>query len=95
MTSDSDLTELTELTPTTPSDEPPELRALTEAANDAAFELVYNRLPKAASCKVNGISYVKYDAIRGARSKRSAWYWHKCQSEELLRATKGASHQHY
>ena len=43
---ESSLTTLSDLTPTDPGDEPPEIRALTAAVDDAAFNLAYERLPK-------------------------------------------------
>jgi len=90
MTTESDLTELTELTPTDPSDDPPEIRALIQAADDTAFELAFQRLPTKARVKINGILFVRLSAIRNGRSKRTSWYWKEDQAEELLRATKGA-----
>ena len=38
---ESSLTTLSDLTPTDPGDEPPEIRALTAAVDDAAFDLAY------------------------------------------------------
>jgi hypothetical protein len=64
MTIESELTELTMLTSTDPSDDPPEIRALTQAADDTAFDLAFQRLPTKARVKINGIYYVRFAAIQ-------------------------------
>ena len=89
MTTESDLTTLSELTPTNPGDEPAEIRALVPAVDDAAFNLAYNQLPRDQRVKIGGISFAKYEPLRGTKSQKRAWYWDREQAEELLRATPG------
>ena len=90
---ESSLTTLSDLTPTDPGDEPPEIRALTAAVDDAAFDLAYERLPNELRVKIGGIAFARYEALKTAKSKKRAWYWELDQAEELLRASKGALHR--
>jgi len=87
--SESDLTTLSDQTPTNPGDAPPELAALVQAVDDAAFDLAYSQLPRQLRVKINGIDYVKFNSIRSSKSTKRAWYWGPDQAEELLRVTPG------
>jgi hypothetical protein len=72
-------------TPTLPSDESPTIQALFQTPNDTAYKLVLARIPTYHRIKLKGVHYVKYNSYRSKKSKRSAWYWHQDQAEELIR----------
>jgi hypothetical protein len=89
--SDTELSSLTELTPTNPGGESPEIAALLDAADDAAYDLAYSQLPSELRLKVSGVQYVRFESLRGPKSKKRAYYWKKDNAEELLRVTKGSA----
>jgi hypothetical protein len=76
-------------TPTLPSDESPTIQALFQAHNDTAYKLALARIPTYHRIKLKRVHYVKYNPYRSKKSKRSAWYWHKDQAEELIRKPTG------
>jgi hypothetical protein len=76
-------------TPTLPSGEAPQIKALEEAADDAAYELLYAQIPQINKTTVAGIRYIYLDPYRTKKSKRKAWYWKPEHGVELVRVTKG------
>jgi hypothetical protein len=82
-------------TPTLPSDESPTIQALFQAHNDTAYKLALARIPTYHRIKLKGVHYVKYNPYRSKKSKRSAWYWHKDQAEELIRTSTGRYTHHF
>lgn len=88
--SQSELTTLeSEDTPTVLNDESPTIQALLTACDDAAYSLIVARIPREHRLKLHGIHYIRYEPYRSKKSKRSAWYWHPTQGEELIQTSQG------
>ena len=76
-------------TPTDLFNEAPTLRALNDAKDDAAYEVLVASIPSRNKCQYGRINYVKVEPYRTKKSKKTAWYWNPALAEELIRTSKG------
>lgn len=74
--------------PALPAEAPITLRSLEDIADDAAYDVVYAKIPDEHKLLIKRLWYIKRDPYRVQQARFTAWYTQPAHSYEIIQASK-------